>query len=49
MEKIIFSKSSDNQPVSSTVDELLKIKQLLDVGVLTEEEFQKQKIKILNY
>ncbi|WP_223876463.1 SHOCT domain-containing protein [Companilactobacillus huachuanensis] len=25
------------------------MKQLLDVGVLTEEEFQKQKIKILNY
>ncbi|WP_119326539.1 SHOCT domain-containing protein [Companilactobacillus musae] len=37
--KIIFNKSSDKQPVSTTVDELLKLKQLLDGGVLTEEEF----------
>lgn len=32
---------------SSPYDELLKLKQLLDAGVLTEEEFQEAKRKIL--
>ena len=36
------------QPVLSVADELLKLKQLLDMGVLTEEEFNQQKQKLLN-
>ena len=31
----------------SLADELLKLKQLLDMGVLTQEEFDEQKIKLL--
>ena len=31
----------------SVADELLKLKQLLDMGVLTQEEFDGQKIKLL--
>lgn len=37
--------SNDN---FSVADELLKFKQLLDMGVLTEEEFKQQKEKLLN-
>ncbi len=33
---------------SLIADELLKLKQLLDMGVLTDEEFQQQKQKLLN-
>lgn len=40
IEGIIFSKSSDDQLVSSVADELLKLKQLLDMGVLTSDEFE---------
>lgn len=32
----------------SVADELLKLKQLLDIGVLTQEEFDKEKNKLLN-
>ncbi len=32
----------------SVADELIKLKQLLDIGVLTQEEFDKQKNKLLN-
>lgn len=35
-------------PSGSVADELLKLKQLLDMGVLTDEEFQQQKQKLLN-
>lgn len=35
-------------PSVSVADELLKLKQLLDIGVLTDEEFQQQKQKLLN-
>ncbi|MBE6715661.1 MAG: SHOCT domain-containing protein [Ruminococcaceae bacterium] len=34
-------------PVFSVADELLKLKQLLDMGVLTQEEFDTQKKKLL--
>lgn len=37
--------SSDN---FSVADELLKLKNLLDLGILTEEEFEKEKYKLLN-
>ena len=36
------------QPQISVADELLKLKQLLDMGVLTQEEFAQQKQKLLN-
>lgn len=47
IESIIFSKSSDDHAVSSVADELLKLKQLLDADVLTKDEFEQQKIKLL--
>ena len=33
---------------ASITDELIKLKQLLDMGVLTNEEFENQKQKLLN-
>jgi len=32
----------------SVADEISKLKKLMDEGVITEEEFQKQKNKLLN-
>jgi hypothetical protein len=49
-----YKKSSDIPIVStkstqpSIADELMKFKTLLDEGLLTKEEFEKQKIKLLN-
>ncbi len=40
--------SSDKTQSFSVADELLKFKQLLDMGVLTQEEFDSQKRKLLN-
>lgn len=40
IEGIIFNKTDKIKNTSSVADELLKLKQLLDGGVLTEEEFQ---------
>ena len=39
--------SANNNNVS-VADELLKLKQLLDMGVLSQEEFDDQKNKLLN-
>lgn len=39
--------STNNNNVS-VADELLKLKQLLDMGVLSQEEFDEQKNKLLN-
>lgn len=36
------------QPPTLIADELIKLKQLLDMGVLTEDEFNQQKQKLLN-
>jgi hypothetical protein len=44
-------KHSSNEDIEKTVsvaDELIKLKQLLDSGVLTEEEFSNQKAKLLS-
>lgn len=41
------SDSTNNNKVS-VADELLKLKQLLDMGVLSQEEFDEQKYKLLN-
>jgi hypothetical protein len=35
------------RPIASVADELLKLKQLLDAGVLTQSEFDAQKTKLL--
>lgn len=40
--------SEPSVPVSSAADELLKYKQLLDCGLLTEEEFLEKKKQLLN-
>ena len=39
---------STNNNNLSVADELLKLKQLLDMGVLSQEEFDEQKNKLLN-
>ena len=39
---------STNNSNVSIADELLKLKQLLDMGVLSQEEFDEQKNKLLN-
>lgn len=50
--KIGESKTAKQHPLSqlgfSVADELMKLKQLLDMGVLTEEEFIEQKNRILH-
>ncbi len=44
-----FPKKSVGQPTTSSVaDELLKLKQLLDTGAITQDEFDTQKKKLLN-
>lgn len=48
--RIFEIENSKNQPViqqNSAADEVLKLKQLLDMGVLTQEEFDKKKKEIL--
>lgn len=35
-------------PIPSVADELLKFKSLLDTGVITEDEYNKQKARLLN-
>ena len=49
-EAVLSPPQSAQTQVSPTLiaDELLKLKQLLDMGVLTEEEFKQQKQKLLN-
>ncbi len=37
----------ESQPTISVADELLKFKQLLDMGAITQEEFDQQKEKLL--
>lgn len=37
-----------NQDKNSTADEILKFKQLMDMGVITKEEFESQKKKLLS-
>lgn len=36
------------EPVASVADEIVKFKQLLDQGILTQEEFDKKKKELLN-
>ncbi len=39
---------TQNQKSTSVTDELIKLKQLLGIGVITQEEFETQKKRILN-
>ncbi len=39
---------STTESMTSIADELKKLKELLDSGVLTKEEFESQKTKLLN-
>jgi len=51
MEKLTEAKkdkSAPAQPASSKMDELKKLGELKAAGILTEEEFQKEKDKLLN-
>ena len=48
VKKGVISPASTNNNNFSVADELLKLKQLLDMGVLTQEEFDEQKNKLLN-
>jgi hypothetical protein len=41
------TKGEPAQGTVSAADEVLKLKQLLDIGVLTQEEFEKKKKEIL--
>ena len=41
--------SSVQEPQKSKTDQLMDLKKLYDAGILTEEEFNKQKSKILNF
>ena len=40
--------SNNTMNISSVADELMKLKKLLDEGILNEDEFQIEKNKILN-
>ncbi|MBR2077213.1 MAG: SHOCT domain-containing protein, partial [Exiguobacterium sp.] len=47
----LMNQPSSSQTAATTIsiaDELLKLKQLLDAGVLSQEEFDTQKTKLLN-
>lgn len=51
VETFIANKSSvaqNNNQQFSAADEILKFKQLLDIGAITEEEFEAKKKSILN-
>lgn len=38
----------NNELKGGTADELIKLKKLLDDGIINQEEFEKQKIKLLS-
>lgn len=48
VKKGVTAQVSSNNRNLSVADELLKLKQLLDMGVLSQEEFNEQKNKLLN-
>lgn len=43
-----LSTTSKNTGQTSVADELKKLKELLDGGILTQDEFNQQKVKLLN-
>lgn len=45
---LIDDEKSSTEKLKSKYDDLEKLKKLLDNGVITEEEFTKEKYKILN-
>lgn len=51
-ERVSFYKQQKNTPVVQSVsaaDELIKFKELLDMGIITQEEFDKKKQQILGF
>ena len=46
--KVAAHANKNNKDITSKSNELIKLKELLDSGVLTEEEFDNEKKKILN-
>ena len=48
LEKNNAKKAIESNDSNLIADELIKLKNLLDSGVLTEEEFNKQKEKLLS-
>lgn len=51
-ERVSFYKQQKSAPVVQTVsaaDELIKFKELLDMGIITQEEFDKKKQQILGF
>jgi hypothetical protein len=44
----LSSKSNVSEEKTDQYSELIKLKELLDKGILTQEEFNQQKSKILN-
>lgn len=51
-ERISFYKQQRNAPVTQAVsgaDEIKKYKELLDMGIITQEEFDKKKQQILGF
>ena len=48
MANAISSSGSSKSVQISVADELRKLKDLLDIGVITQQEFEKQKSKLLN-
>lgn len=40
--------NEQTKPITSVADELIKLKQLMDSGAITQEEYDKQKKKLLN-
>jgi hypothetical protein len=48
MANAISSSGSSKTVQISVADELRKLKDLLDIGVITQQEFEKQKSKLLN-
>jgi hypothetical protein len=46
--KVIYYNNTVSQPSPDRTDQLLKCKQLLDSGAITQDEFDKEKNRILN-
>lgn len=42
------SKTAQTSPIESVADEIIKYKQLLDEGIITEEEFSAKKTELLD-
>lgn len=46
--KSILSSPISIQPISDNLDQIKKLKELLDIGAITQEEFENKKLELLN-